>query len=89
MGGQDEASDDLFERAIRRAWRADSLLGRSRAPVAWGAEYVAKLLSGARPADLPVQQPTKFELAANMKTAKSLGITIPPVTMVQATRVIE
>jgi putative ABC transport system substrate-binding protein len=36
-----------------------------------------------------VQQPTKFELAANMKTAKSLGITIPPVTMVQATRVIE
>jgi putative ABC transport system substrate-binding protein len=51
--------------------------------------YVDKILKGTKPADLPVEQPMKFKLVMNLKTAKALGLTIPPIVLMRVQRVVK
>ncbi len=71
-----------------RAGGLMSYSGNSRERYRGVVAYVDRIFKGAKPSDLPVQQPTKFDLVINLKTAKALGLTIPPEVLLQATKVI-
>jgi putative ABC transport system substrate-binding protein len=93
--------DRIVQFALSQRWPVISLAGWAaagallsysadiRALYRRAAHYVDRILKGAKPADLPIEQPTRFDLVVNMKTAKALGLTMPPEIMVQATRVIQ
>jgi putative ABC transport system substrate-binding protein len=96
---QKEVVDFATKTRVPLFFDTSGLAGEPGALLSYGADlavlfrksatYVDKILKGAKPADLPVEQPTKFELVVNMKTAKALGIKIPPTILVRADKVIE